>query len=147
MIDHWTTLRNGVMRKHKQNHTKLPCLYEMFLMENMMWKTCSRNKRPIKLLTFYWTTLYYHKSYLSWIFLCNFSSSSQGMKMFFSIFTIFTNFSDYLTISFFKKKLMTSAYNRCYQWFFMFNLLQTGSWAILLDYIDIRLVLLEIWTR
>ena len=59
VINYWTTLRNCVVRKEKQCHTKLSCLCEMFQVEKLMWKLCSRNDRPTKLFTFYWTTLYY----------------------------------------------------------------------------------------
>ena len=58
-----------------------------------------------------------------------------------SILTVFINFSDFLVT----KRPMASAYDEWCQQFLTFNLLYVGCLTIGYSYIDIRLVLLEIW--
>ena len=77
-----------------------------------------------------------------------FRSHSEDMKTFSINISYFQRLSSIFWVFWHfvvTKKLMTSAYNRCFQHFVTFNILQIEILTIESNYIDIRLVLLEKW--
>ena len=80
----------------------------------------------------------------SHIFPANFNVISQVIQKIWrfslSIYPIFIDFSNFLHFLV-AKKLITSVYNRWYQHFFTFDLLEIGCLTIVQSYIDIRLCL------